>query len=141
LVFVHGFNVKFEDAALRAAQLACDLTVDGVTAFYSWPSVGTARDYPHDEEAVRVTTPRFLEFLDTLLEIDGLERADIIAHSMGNRLVAAAMKELASSAKRNRIGHLVLAAPDVARIEFTPMAQHYTAVATKAVTLYSCARD
>ena len=35
----------------------------------------------------------------------------------------------------------MLAAADVARIEFAPLARHYTAVATKAVTLYSCARD
>ncbi|MGE0853098.1 MAG: alpha/beta hydrolase [Hyphomicrobiaceae bacterium] len=141
LVFVHGFNVRFEDAALRAAQLACDLTVDGVTAFYSWPSAGEVRYYPRDEETIRATTSRFLEFLDTLLEIHGLERVDIIAHSMGNRLVAAALKELASSARRNCIGHLVLAAPDVGRVEFTPMARHYTAAAKEAVTLYSCAHD
>jgi esterase/lipase superfamily enzyme len=141
LIFVHGFNVTFEAAALRAAQLACDLNVDGVTAFYSWPSVGSVRDYAHDEETIRVTVPRFLEFLDALLEINGLQRADIIAHSMGNRLVAAAMEKLASSPKRNRIGHLVLAAADVARVEFIPLAHHYAAVATKAVTLYSCARD
>jgi esterase/lipase superfamily enzyme len=141
LVFVHGFNVSFEEAAVRAAQLACDLTVDGVTAFYSWPSVGGLSDYWHDEETVRVSTPRFLEFLETLLEINGLERADIIAHSMGNRLVASAMKEIAESAKHKRIGHLVLAAPDVARVEFTALAPDYAAVATKAVTLYSSARD
>ena len=39
-IFLHGFNVTFEEAALRAAQLGCDLAIPGVTAFYSWPSRG-----------------------------------------------------------------------------------------------------
>lgn len=37
-VFVHGFNVSFEDAALRTAQLAYDLDFDGAPLMYSWPS-------------------------------------------------------------------------------------------------------
>ena len=33
LVFVHGYNVSFEDAALRAAQIGFDLQVRGAMAF------------------------------------------------------------------------------------------------------------
>jgi esterase/lipase superfamily enzyme len=40
LVFLHGFNVTFADAAIRAAQIGCDLKVPGATAFFSWPSRG-----------------------------------------------------------------------------------------------------
>lgn len=36
LVFIHGFNVSFEDAALRAAQIGVDLQVPGIMAFYSY---------------------------------------------------------------------------------------------------------
>jgi esterase/lipase superfamily enzyme len=38
---VHGYNVSFDDAALRTAQLAYDLTFDCPAAFFSWPSKGT----------------------------------------------------------------------------------------------------
>src|SRR5262249_8546169 len=38
LVFVHGYNVAFADAALRTAQLAHDLAFPGVPIFFSWPS-------------------------------------------------------------------------------------------------------
>ena len=35
LFFLHGFNVTFEDAAIRAAQIGFDLKVPGATAFFS----------------------------------------------------------------------------------------------------------
>lgn len=141
LVYIHGFNVTFEQAALKAAQLACDLAVNGVTAFYSWASAGEVRAYARDEETVRLTVDHFVEFLDMLLEINGMERADIIAHSMGNRLLAAVIERLNLPAQRARIGHIVLAAPDIGRSEFNRVSHHYPAVALERATLYSCARD
>ena len=44
IVFIHGFNVSFLEASLRAAQIGADLALDGVTTFFSWPSRGTVRD-------------------------------------------------------------------------------------------------
>jgi esterase/lipase superfamily enzyme len=40
LVFVHGFNVSFRDAARRTAQITYDLGFDGAPILYSWPSRG-----------------------------------------------------------------------------------------------------
>lgn len=141
LVYVHGFNVTFEQAALRAAQLACDLSVNGIAAFYSWASAGSIWDYARDEETVRLAVDHFAQFLDTLLETTGLERLDILAHSMGNRLLAAVIQRLEACAQRVRIGHLILAAPDIGRSEFGQVSRHYGAVARRRVTLYSCAKD
>jgi esterase/lipase superfamily enzyme len=141
LIFLHGFRVSFEEAALRAAQLACDLGVEGITAFYSWASAGKLSAYAQDEETVRLTVDHFLEFIDTLLAINSLEGVDIIAHSMGNRLLAAAVARLADAGGDSRIGHLILAAPDISRSEFNKVAVHYGTVASKRATLYSCAKD
>jgi hypothetical protein len=44
-VFVHGYNVSFEDAARRTAQIAFDLNFIGAPIFYSWPSNGKVADY------------------------------------------------------------------------------------------------
>ena len=38
LVYLHGYNVSFEDAILRAAQIGFDLKVPGVTAAFCWAS-------------------------------------------------------------------------------------------------------
>ena len=46
---------------------------------------------------MRLTVDHFLEFLDTLLAIHSLEGVDIVAHSMGNRLLAAAVARLADA--------------------------------------------
>ncbi|MFX9020032.1 alpha/beta hydrolase, partial [Acinetobacter baumannii] len=36
LIYVHGYNMGFEEAALRTAQLSYDLKFPGVAFFYSW---------------------------------------------------------------------------------------------------------
>jgi esterase/lipase superfamily enzyme len=55
LLFVHGFNVTFTDAALRTAQLAHDLSFGGVPFFFSWPSAGETRSYFRDEEIAQLS--------------------------------------------------------------------------------------
>lgn len=35
LVYIHGYNVGFEEAAIRAAQIGFDLKIGGITAFFS----------------------------------------------------------------------------------------------------------
>jgi len=34
------FEFPSKEAAIRAAQIGCDLKVPGITAFFSWPSKG-----------------------------------------------------------------------------------------------------
>jgi Alpha/beta hydrolase of unknown function (DUF900)/CHAT domain/Effector-associated domain 7 len=53
LVFIHGFNVSFEAAALCAAQIGFDLQVPWIMAFYSWPSKGNLMGYTADEATIR----------------------------------------------------------------------------------------
>src|SRR5262249_27322560 len=45
VIFVHGYNVSFHDAALRAAQIGVDLSIKGTMAFFSWPSQGLLGGY------------------------------------------------------------------------------------------------
>ena len=40
-VFVHGFNVAFDDAVRRTAQMAYDLAFEGPAITFSWPSQGS----------------------------------------------------------------------------------------------------
>jgi hypothetical protein len=41
LLFIHGYNVEFDSAARRTAQLASDLGFKAPAIFFSWPSQGT----------------------------------------------------------------------------------------------------
>lgn len=53
LLFLHGFNVSFEETAIRATQLGCDISVPGVTDFFSWPSHGSVLAHPADAASFR----------------------------------------------------------------------------------------
>ncbi len=66
LVFIHGFNNSFADAAQRAAQLAVDSEFPGAIALYSWPSEDSTPLYTFDANNVEYTQPHFGAFLDLL---------------------------------------------------------------------------
>src|SRR5262249_34687796 len=55
LVFIHGYNVSFLDAARRAAQIGFDLQIRGAMAFFSWPSRGSVHAYPADEATIEAS--------------------------------------------------------------------------------------
>jgi len=64
-VFIHGYNVCFEDAAMRTAQLTKDLKFPGVPILYSWASAHRLSSYSQDEETVSLTIKRLTPFLRT----------------------------------------------------------------------------
>ncbi|MEM9997401.1 MAG: alpha/beta hydrolase, partial [Bacteroidota bacterium] len=73
LLYVHGFNVSFEDAARRAAQMAYDLDFDGIPAFYSWPSDASLLSYLSDENDVMWSVFHLKAFLRLLALQSGAE--------------------------------------------------------------------
>jgi esterase/lipase superfamily enzyme len=119
LVYVHGFNTSFDDAALRAAQLAYDLRMDQEAAFmFSWPSAGSMRGYVSDEESVRLSRQDLGSFLNLVMDSTGATRVNIIAHSLGTRLVASVLEDLRGQPRRKLLGEVVFAAPDINAEEF-----------------------
>jgi len=102
LLFIHGFNVQFDEALVRAAQLSTDLSREnsfdiGVPVLYSWPSAGALSldDYQGDRARSLAAAPYLEEFLDILTEDLTTSRVNIIAHSMGNRVLTQALEDYA----------------------------------------------
>lgn len=114
-VFVHGYNVKFVDAARRAAQIAYDLKYDGVPILYSWPSQGKLSGYTIDETNVEWTVTHLKDFLGEIAKRTGAEQVHLIAHSMGNRALANALREISylPDGQRPMFSEVVLTAPDI----------------------------
>jgi esterase/lipase superfamily enzyme len=113
LVFVHGYNNGFEDAALRTAQLAYDLQFPGIPFFYSWPSANRVRSYLQDEETARLSEGVFETVLRELSALP-VQSIYIVAHSMGNRVVGHGLQRYVNAGgKTDRIKELLLAAPDI----------------------------
>jgi esterase/lipase superfamily enzyme len=142
-LFVHGYNVTFAEAARRAAQIAYDLAFPGIPMMYSWPSEGAVLRYLVDENNVRWSTAKFLEWLKLALSSYGLSRVHIIAHSMGNRLVAEALSQLNTAELPTHaasLSHVVLAAPDIDAGVFADLAKLFHSRAER-VTLYASSKD
>lgn len=143
LVFIHGFNTSFREAAIRAAQIGADLKVPGITAFYSWPSKGTLKGYFADEETIQASEEHMTKFLIGFAQISQAERVHIVAHSMGNRALLRSMQDIASNAAKashKPFGQIILAAPDVSADLFRRLATAYTRVSER-TTLYTSTKD
>lgn len=143
LVYLHGFNVSFTEAAIRAAQLGVDLKVSGATAFFSWPSRGTVTAYPVDEASIEASEAAITDFLVDFAGHCEAEKVHVIAHSMGNRGLLRALQRIAANAQTRgqvKLGQLFLAAPDVDRDLFLDLAALYAEHAERA-TLYASDAD
>ena len=140
LVFIHGFNVTFESAARRTAQIAYDLKFDGAVILYSWPSAGRVDRYSYDEETVQITVPHLIQFLSELRTLTGATTIHLIAHSMGNRALAAAIPQIAGSGDSSPFRQIILTAPDINAVVFKQMASALTKKAGR-ITLYMSPRD
>ena len=143
LFFLHGFNVTFEDAAIRAAQIGCDLKVPGATAFFSWPSRGSVTAYPVDEASIESSERAITDFLVDFTDNCGAEKVHVIAHSMGNRGLLRALQRIAANAEtrgRVKFGQVFLAAPDVDSDLFLDLARLYSEHAER-TTLYASDAD
>lgn len=113
LLYVHGYRVSFEDAAIRAAQLSYDLKIPGATFFYSWPSAANFRSYAADETSIEASLPHLEFFVKMILTRFPEVPLNVIVHSMGNRAILRVMERLATDGKETRFGQVILAAPDV----------------------------
>jgi esterase/lipase superfamily enzyme len=143
LVYLHGYNTSFEEAAIRAAQIGVDLKVTGVTAFYSWPSMAAAKGYPADIARVEASEAQIAEFLSAIATRSGAKVVHVLAHSMGNRGFARAVSRItsvAASAGTVRFGQILLAAPDIDVDLFKALAVAYPRIA-KRTTMYVSAKD
>ncbi len=125
LFYLHGFNVSFEDAAIRAAQLGWDLGIGGPTAFFSWPSRGNPLRYAADEATIEASEVAITQFLIEFTQRCGAEKVHVVAHSMGNRGLLRALQRISINAKvrgKVRFGQIFLAAPDVDQDLFLDLA-------------------
>ncbi len=143
LVVIHGYNVSFEAAALRAAQIGFDLQVPGATAFFSWPSRARLARYTADEATIQASEKHIARFLLEFTRRSGAEEVHVVAHSMGNRgLLRAMQRILAEVGEETRVpfGQIVLAAPDEDQEVFAELSAAYRRLARR-TTLYVSARD
>ena len=115
-VFIHGFNVSFEESARRTAQISFDLDLSIVPVLFSWSSGGKILRYSSDEDMTDQVVDKLRKFLGQLVSESGAPAVHLIAQSMGNRFMARAVRELvlADTCKgKPPFSQVIMAAPDV----------------------------
>jgi esterase/lipase superfamily enzyme len=141
-VFVHGFGLSFESAVQRTAQVSYDLGFHGAPILYSWSSEGSLFGYLTDQQRVQATVDDLENFLTELSQRSGAKTIHLIAHSMGNRALLAALVRLngAANGAANPFRDVILAAPDVDRSEFIGEVKQLTQP-ERHITLYVSSSD
>jgi esterase/lipase superfamily enzyme len=142
-VFIHGFNVTFDGAVYRTAQMAYDLGFDGAPVLYSWPSVGNAVSYATDANNSEWTINHLRWFLEDVAARSGAQYVHLIAHSRGNWPLMKALSAMASEVRatpRPRFRQIMLTAPDVDADVFRTLARSVASVGDR-TTLYASAND
>ncbi len=136
-VYVHGGASPFEDCAWDAAnfeyQFACP------TILYSWPSVGNFDSYRVDEGNAEWSQEHYNAFLQDLEAFSKHRKINVtlVAHSMGNRLVARSVGVLKNG---TFLKNVELASPDIDAETFAHYVMHYKNHGVKA-RLYVSDKD
>jgi esterase/lipase superfamily enzyme len=124
VLFVHGYNVSFERAALTMGELCHFLGRDFVCGIFTWPAGGHGGirfGYDFDRESAEYAVEDLVKVIRIVGRTPGVERVHLIAHSRGTDTLASALAELSvesytlqSSPDREfHIGNVVLVAPDL----------------------------
>ena len=138
-VFIHGFNVTFDEAAFNTAQLAYDLDFEGVPIMYSWPSQGRLLAYDGDLDTADWSSHRICKIFSSA---SGALRINVVAHSMGNRLLTKALARLRWQPDIQPLfDNVIMAAPDVNATTFTEEIWPEIKAAAKRFTLYASSDD
>jgi esterase/lipase superfamily enzyme len=115
LVFVHGFNNRYEDAVYRFAQIAHDSHADAAPILFTWPSAGKLFDYNYDRESTIYSRDGLETVLRLLAEDPQVSEVSVLAHSMGTYLTMEALRQMAIRDGRvaPKIKNVILASPDI----------------------------
>lgn len=146
LIFVHGFNVGFNEAVARSAQIAHDLKYQGPVILFSWPAGGDDSSvveidkvYKSNFKNAKLAINDFVEFLVLLKNND--ITPNIMVHSMGHQTVLNGLNSLAKKYPKDEfVNKLILNAPDFEVEKFVAMKEPLQKVADN-ITIYCASND
>jgi hypothetical protein len=147
LVFIHGFNVEFQEALFRSAQIAFDLKFQGTVLLLSWPA-GKGESFLEKNlinktyAGNRQNALKSIEVFSTLFQELSQWSIPIqtLVHSMGHQVALPALLKITGVRESGFIQELVLNAPDFDPDEFGAAIPALKRLA-KRITLYCSEKD
>jgi esterase/lipase superfamily enzyme len=115
LIFVHGYNTRFEEAVYRFAQIVHDARVDVAPVLFTWPSGGNLTDYVYDRDSALYSRDALEAVLQALVKDSSVDSISILAHSMGNYLAIESLRQMSIRDRglSPKIRDVMMAAPDI----------------------------
>jgi esterase/lipase superfamily enzyme len=115
LIFVHGYNTRFEEAVYRFAQITHDSHADFVPLLFTWPSRGRALEYFYDRESANYSRDALEAVLRTVVEDPNVAAVSLLSHSLGNFVAVEAVRQMAirDHGLSPKIKDIMLASPDI----------------------------
>lgn len=138
-VLISGYNVGLDDAIVGACQTGLDADLDPLLLYW-WGSAGLMLGYLRDEDRNDIEIRNFNTFLTALTsDVKDLE-INILAHSMGSRLLVDLIDQYGLPISIKRV---ILIAPDVSEDKFRLVMGESTVRLPHApdVTLFTSTRD
>lgn len=94
MVFVHGYNNSFTEAAVATAKLRRSFGAGAVAICYSWPSRDKLTGYEADQNEAVSARGYFATFLKELRADFPDQNIAVVAHSMGSRVAIEGIQKL-----------------------------------------------
>ncbi|WP_457588562.1 alpha/beta hydrolase [Ensifer canadensis] len=124
VIFVHGYNNSFDDAAITAARFCAIVPNEFVCILLSWPAGGSGGafyGYNIDRESGEFAVADLKKAIRIISATRKVEHVHLVAHSRGADVLLSALQHLgmeaystrSSPSERYRISNVVLFAPDI----------------------------
>ncbi len=122
LIYIHGFNTGFDDAAFDLTDVWHSSGRNAVPIFFSWPTEeGNLFGYFSAKESGEFSIFHLKEMLRTLHSMPEIETINIVTHSRGVDVTTTALRELIIEARGSgvspmdalKIENLIIAAADI----------------------------
>ena len=115
LIFVHGYNTRFEEAVYRFAQVVHDSRADVVPLLFTWPSRGRALEYFYDRESASYSRDALEAVLQGVVDDPHVTSISMLSHSLGNVVAVEALRQMSirNHGLSSKIKDIMLAAPDI----------------------------
>ncbi|MGI6853292.1 alpha/beta hydrolase [Mesorhizobium sp. 1B3] len=115
LLFVHGFNNRYEDGVFRLAQIVHDSGAKATPMLFTWPSRARVLDYNYDKESTNYSRTALEDALRALATAPDVKDVTILAHSMGTWLTMEALRQMGIRDGKiaPKIQNVILASPDI----------------------------
>lgn len=113
IVYVHGYNMSFEDACRRAALFQYNLRLEQRLLLFSWPAAAKVMGYVGDIGDVEWSVLPLKNVLLMLVDRYGPKSVDVVGHSLGARAVFDAATAVGAARGPATLGRVILLAPDI----------------------------